>query len=241
MAYKKFRACTKCDHGWILNEKTEEVEKCPCLKKYQDLLESENLFNSANLPVLPENYSLSTSYIGPDKNENLKKLEIFVRQFDSKFNSISLYVVGTNGVQKTTVITAVGRQLMLSGFSVKYVLMNELIKLLTNEQYLEENQLKVKEYKECDLLIIDEVFDKQKVTLYKSNYQIPYLDEFLRIRVEKERKSTIFISNVKIEDIHNDFGTSLKSLMERNCKQSTLVFEDSINLRNSFEVKDLWS
>ena len=41
-----------------------------------------------------------------------------------------------------------------------------------------------KKYLECDFLIIDDSFDKKKATIFKSGYQIPFLDEFLRTRLE---------------------------------------------------------
>ena len=78
-----------------------------------------------------------------------------------------------------------------------------------------------------DFLIVDESFDKSKITLYRSGYQIPYLDNFIRERYESRRKPIIFVSNIKPNDIdENLFGRSLKDLIVRSTAESCLEFFD---------------
>ena len=91
---------------------------------------------------------------------------------------------------------------------------------------------------DCDFLIIDEAFDLKKSTIFASGYQIHYLDNFIRNRFEINKKSIIFISNVLPRDIasippsrpkeapREGFGQSLQSLVERNVRESTLMFND---------------
>ena len=84
---------------------------------------------------------------------------------------------------------------------------------------------------EADFLFIDESFDKSKITLFKSGYQIPYLDNFIRERYEDLRKPTIFISNIKPQDIDESlFGKSLKDLINRSTSESYLEFYDKFVL-----------
>lgn len=230
--------CRKCKNGWIFNNETEEVTKCLCLIKYQESIEKDSIIKNSNLPINTLSYDIN-SYIGPDKNNNIDKLKKYVNEFDEKFRHISLYISGNNSTQKTSVVSWVGLQLALKGFSVNYCLMNELVKDLSNLQFNDELNKKVDKYKSVDILIIDESMDLEKVTLYKSNYQIPFLNEFIKERIERNKKATIFISNVYLKEIDNIFGKSLKTMMERSCNE--LIFEDNINLiKNEFEVNDLW-
>jgi DNA replication protein DnaC len=231
--------CRKCEKGWLINKETLEAQKCECLNKYQRSVENKIIINNSNLPQSILNYSIE-KYIGPDQNKNLDKLKKFVDEFETKFKNIHLYIYGKNSCQKTTVISYFAKEVARKGFQVTYVVMNELIKNLCSEQFEDDLKGLIQKYYECDLLVIDESFDKSKVTLWKSGHQIPFLDEFIRKRLERDKKSTIFISNVEIGEIDLSFGVSIKSLIERNCNKSYLEFLDNINFKNDFQVENLW-
>jgi len=233
-----FIPCEKCNNGWIIEN--DEALKCSCLQDYQNKIRDSFLIENCNLPKSINNYSIR-SYIGPDINQNISKLIKYIEEFENKFKEISLYVFGSNATQKTTVLSWCGLEIAKKGFSVLYITMQNLIKDLCNEQYKEELNEIIEKYNSMDLLILDESWDKQKLTLYRSGYQLPFIDDFLRKRIEKNKKATIFISNISIKDMHDDFGLSLKSLIERNCRNTQLEFLDNINLKNNFEVKDMWS
>ena len=99
-------------------------------------------------------------------------------------------------------------------------------KILENKEN-QEKEYALKRYYNVDLLIIDEAFDKDKVSLYKSGFQLPYLDSFLRNRFEMKNKSIFFISNIKPSDIAKyGFGISLQDFVERNTRGSQLFFSD---------------
>ena len=95
---------------------------------------------------------------------------------------------------------------------------------------------------EADLLIVDESFDKSKLTLYKSGYQIPFIDRFIRERFEINKKAIIFISNKEPTQIEEQgFGFSLESLIRRNVRESTLNFFDTyIDNCNTIDRKGLF-
>jgi DNA replication protein DnaC len=235
----KFVCCRECINGYIFSEDREEAKKCTCLIKWQEKIENESIINNSNLPVQITNYSIE-NYIGPDNNKNISKLKKFIDEFETKYKSIHLYAFGKNSVQKTTVLSWVGKELAKNGFTVYYSLMNELIKDLVNFQFKPELEDKIERYNNVDCLILDESFDINKVNLYKSGYQLSFLDEFLRNRLERNKKSTIFISNINYNEINESFGISLSELIKRNCSSSNLIFEDSINLQNNFNVEELW-
>jgi len=194
----------------------------------------------SNLPPHVAKLSLD-DYIGSDRDK-IDKLKLYVDKFKEKFNSIHLYFWSTeNGTQKTTTASIVGKLLIEKGFSVQFVLMSNLIKLLSEEKFNEGYTEKVKKLRECDFLIIDDAFDKKKATIYKSGFQIPFLDEFLRTRLEVQRKATCFSSNFSMNEIDVDcFGISLKTLVKRNVIDP-FYFNSSYELRNDFDIDDLWS
>jgi len=144
------------------------------------------------------------------------------------FSREVLYFYGPNGTQKTTLSKWVGIRLLEKGFSVQYALMQTLIKnLMIFDE--EERRDTCQKYYDCDMLIVDEVFDRTKITMFKSGYQIPFLDQFIRDRLDVYKKGMILISNKKVEEIDSEgFGYSLQDLIQRKVilKKSLLYFED---------------
>lgn len=232
-----FIPCSKCDSGWLINEETEEATECECLIKFQHTVEAESIILKSNLPLKIKDYEIS-SYIGNDEEKNLPKLQKFISSYQEKFKNIHLWVVGTNSTQKTTVSSWVGKEIARKGNTVYYTTMQQLVQNLWSFSFDEKLIPLVSAYNESDLLIIDEAFDETKVNLWKSGAQLPCLDSFLRTRLESLRKSTIFVSNIQINDIPEKFGFSMRELINRNCHP--LEFKDSINLKNDFDVEDLW-
>jgi hypothetical protein len=152
---------------------------------------------------------------------------------------------GTNGTQKTTLAMWVGVSLVQQGYTVFYTLMESLVAALTPD-FDKENpnrQRYIEKAMTADLLIIDEAFDRSKVTLYKSGYQIPYLDRALRERFDVYKRGILFISNQPANSIEaSGFGPSLESLVARNTASASLVFEDVyIKLANDINPKGLFN
>jgi len=83
--------------------------------------------------------------------------------------------------------------------------MYRLIELLTGSfERKEEYEKILNQLKKSDLLIIDESFTKDKVLLYKSGYQLPFLDAFLRERLDVIKRGTLFISNKSVMNIESE-------------------------------------
>lgn len=178
-------------------------------------------------------------YVGPDKNENLPKIKLYIDKFNSKYSDTHLYIWSSkNGTQKTTTASIIGKELLLRGYSVFFTLMSDLVKTLSQESF-EDSQHYLDRCRSSDFLIIDDSFDKKKVTIYKSGYQIPFLDTFLRNRLEIDRKATCFTSNTNVANIDEEtFGKNLKNLMIRTVHE--FQFEDSYTLKDEFDVKSFW-
>jgi DNA replication protein DnaC len=241
MDKKEFIPCPHCTEGYIISERNGEkvARKCRCLQSYQDKTRVRLEAEKAGLPPFIadqpiEDYTIS-SYIGEKSKSNIEKIKIFINKFEKKFYKYSIYMYGPNGTQKSTLAHYVGRELIKKRKKVKYILMNNLIRLLTQEDFQEEVEQQKKQCETADCLIIDEAFDKEKVTLYKSRYQIPFLITFLKKRMEEYNKSIVFVSNQSISKIRsNDFGESIYDLLKRNIT----VFQLELEFRDHYSLKD---
>ena len=147
-----------------------------------------------------------------------------------------IYIYGPNGTQKTTMVKVLGYNLLKQDYKVFYIRMNDLIQTIIDAgsfNEIESSQARntYKKLIEADFLLVDESFDKSKITLFKSGYQIPYLDNFIRERYEDLKKPIIFISNIKPQDIDEGlFGKSLKDLINRSTGEAYLEFYDKFAL-----------
>ena len=245
---KKFIPCRKCPSknggpqpGYYYDtlEGYTVIKECSCHKKWREDAELALTFNESN--IAPD-YTFD-NYCGTKSFVDLNCLRMIAQNPEKFTYKKMVYLYGPNGCQKSTMVQALGKELILKGYTVHYTLMSDLItNLVSDFSDTEENKEK-KEYfvnrcMNCDFLIIDEAFDLDNVSIYASGYQIPYLDSFIRNRFEIGKKSIIFVSNKAPKEIsevtvpkggdssRKGFGKSLQSLVERNTKQSTLVFRD---------------
>jgi len=199
--------------------------ECKCHKKWRETRELERKLVASNLIT---EYGFD-DYKGTESIEDVKALKEFVNHFD-KYSKSMLYIYGKNGTQKTSMAMAAGKELVGKGYKVQYVLMNNLLTSLVTDFDKKDQEVKdifIKKCEDCDLLIIDEAFDKEKSVIYKSGYQVPFLDNFLRERFDINKKAVLFISNHQPSEITTQgFSGSLQSLVERNTKRSLLIFKD---------------
>jgi len=240
----KYIPCSKCDNGWIiiLNEYgVDEAKKCSCLEKYQKDNTLEISLKKSNIPMEALDYTIR-SYIGKQSLSSVKKLQKYIKKYKQTFYNKHIYLYGSKGTQKTTLSWWVGRELLKKGVTVKYILMNDLIKELQDDNFKDESS--IDQYYNVDCLIIDRSFSKEQITLYKSGYQLPFLDNFLRKRIDQLQKSIIFISNINIYEIaENGFTKDIEDLIVRKIKvfNSDFLFEDHYSIKDDFDTIDLWS
>lgn|SRR5574344_398400 len=229
------RTLIPCADG---SDKTVEVlEECDCHKKWREDCRVESTAKRANLNTFYMNYNPSVDYIGSSSKQNLDRLLKFKDlSFDStlaedkknKLKSSVIYIYGPNGTQKTSIGNYLGFEFIRHHKTVYYCLMNNLIKKLEKAERNDDIVGELDRIADVDLLIIDESFDKEKITLYKSNYQIPFLDTFLRSRLQEHHKGIIFISNVPMESIENNgFSHSIQDFVCRNVKNYEIELKDN--------------
>jgi DNA replication protein DnaC len=242
--FKKFTPCRKCNQkansqiptGFYYDMIQKDghdykvVVECP---HHQEWKRTESLYKN----FIKAGFDKSkfewepTDYVGEKSKIQLRRIQSYVSDLDknAKIGSVLVYMSGPNGTQKTTIANWIGRQRLLMGYSVHYVVMKKLVDTLWNSQRDEEAREIIDGWKQDDLIIIDEAFDKKKNGLWESGKQIGVIDEFVRERINLN-KGIIFISNCSPWEIKdNDFSISLVDLIQRELKKydSHLIFEDN--------------
>lgn len=225
----EFKSCGKCKDGYIYKSDPtgffQTVTECDCHKKWaaENLLEKQykhNGFDMRHFTYSPRSYAGTKSVADKDRLIN------YVNQFElnPEVRKLMVYMYGPNGTQKSTLASWVGKSLLSKGFSVRYVLMNDLIHTLMDaEDFKEERKekavAKIEKLESTDLIIVDESFDKEKMKLYKSGFMLSFLDSWIRRRIGQLNKGILFVSNVKIEDIEaNGLSHSIQDFVEREVK-----------------------
>jgi len=222
---EEFTACDKCQNGYLYtSEKGEEIVTiCDCLELYQYRVKVTNALIKGGIGS--EMLSFNIDWFQGNRT-NVKKVEKYIRHFAEDYRSTNLYFVGANHTQKSTLAKYVGSELIQRGFTAEFIVMNNLLNILMDEKFNKENTDKIKRCENADLLIIDEIFDPLKTTIYKSNYQLPFLDTFLRNRFEKTKKANIFTANMSLDNIDAVYGSSIISLVKRNIGENEFSFYD---------------
>jgi DNA replication protein DnaC len=184
-------------------------------KRYQSIGRIEERLRAAGVPPHVSTLSISDMSVPEGVRPKLQK---YVDNFKTHYYNRNLYFWSTkNATQKTTTASIIAKELILQGLSVSFILFSDLATTLMKENFHEEVADSVQRLLKSDLLILDDAFDPSKVTLYKSGYQIPLLDSFLRERLEQHQKATIFTANVSPTGIIEDkFGKSLCNLIQRS-------------------------
>lgn len=214
---------------------TVTAVKTPEWQKFIDSKRTNILFKKSGLPI--SKYLSLSQYKGEDTSRNIPKLVQYAKEFDSKFRNVHLYLWSElNSTQKTTSIVTVGKELLEQGQTVQFILMDSLLKSLTQETFKDQENPILGRCRTVDFLIIDDSFDPKKVTVYKSGYQLSFLDSFLRERLEVRGMATAFTSNIPIDKIGDTFGRSIMELIRRNVP-CPMEFKDSIS---RIDVNDLF-
>ena len=263
----KFVPCRKCigknginPEGYIVKKipsgdgKTmiEVAEECPCHKEWKNAIKLEANMQKANIAPDAIKYSFD-DYVGTKSLDNVKRLKTFMerslnpnetQEVKDALAASSLYLYGPNGTQKTTLAMHMAYQFLKAGKKVRYILMNDLLKMLMKSERDEQIQAQLEKLAEVDLLIIDESFMKERVTVYRSGYQISFIDTFLRNRIQSNKKGVVFISNIPITEIdRNIFGDGLIDLVKRNvylCKGEMLFEDNYLEQKSDIQIDALF-
>lgn len=191
-------------------------------------------------------YNPEIDYVGEASRKHVYNLKNYIARYkEPAYQEASIYMWGPNGTQKTFLAQWLGIEMLRNKRTVKFMLMNRLLqKLSSNFDSDPELQAFRQELLDVDVLILDESFSKDKVTLYKGGYQLPFLDSFLRERCDALKKGVIYISNNSPQDISEQgFGASIQDLVIRKTKPFNAVFEMKdvyMQLQSSFDISKLF-
>ena len=90
----------------------------------------------------------------------------------------------------------------------------------------EETLTKLNRINNSDIVFIDEAFDSEKMTIFKSGWKTPFLDSFLRECLNSNIQ-LVFISNIEPELISEEkFSKSIKDLVLREAINNRFKLED---------------
>ena len=243
----KYPDC-RCQNGYVL--KDGYFRPCDVFKEWQKSevysvqCEKAGLGNDRK----PLDFS---DYRGED--DNIPILEELSKDY-SRFLGENLYVYGDNSTQKTTMLKAYGRHIIWNNRDydfmcwpalIRFISMSDVQRLLRELDQLDCEDRENKEYflntyKECKILILDESFDSTKMQASRNDdYHVQLMDKFIRERLCKADKTTIFISNVRPEKIDDKFGKSFKELIIRSCGLLEFNFkiEKSENKMPKFTIR----
>jgi hypothetical protein len=160
------------------------------------------------------------NYQGEDKPGNIKLLRRLIDGIPGEYSSAHTYLWSRlNSTQKTTTAKTLIKELILKDVSCFFTTMGELVDHLKNVDYKENSESFIEHCATVNFLVIDDAFDIQKVVIYKSGYQLKFLDIFLRNRLETQNLATCFTSNVPVSEITSEFGASLQALIARSVKE----------------------
>ncbi len=228
--------CNKCNKdGFIINE--NNAVKCDCRKQYEfEVSASESLLKGGLLKECSSyedfkkliNFDWS-DYRGKDENENLKKLQKFVDEFDSDekpFRHLHCYVYGEQGTQKSYTIKGMLTKLACKGKSVFYIFTKDLITIINDSERNEESQKLLDYILNVDVLVLEE-FNEERCALWQSGYKEKNLIIWIKNRLEIIRKSTWFVTNDTIERLkEGKFGELFGDLIDRETRFGRFHFTD---------------
>jgi len=223
------------------------IAECNCHKEYIRNKKLYTILKNSNLNIQEEEFSVFENYHSHYRGEksfsSISKIDKYIHNFSLHNNAYKamLYFCGDPGSQKTYTAKYVGYHLVKKGFSVYYTLMQSLILTISPDFETDSDRKKREFLLHVDSLIIDDSFDKRRVTLYRSGYQLPILESFLKERFDIRRKGIIFVSTVHPKKIEEQgFGSSLENFIVRNTVQKgTLLSFEDIYDREIHKIEDM--
>ena len=152
--------CQKCNNtGWIFIERDgkEYAKECDCLKQRQSLARLEK----SGLSGLLEKYTFERYEAKYDfQKDLLKKAKKYLNEKDKWF-----LVVGQSGAGKSFICTAICGELLKQGKEVRFMSwLTESVKLKQNVNNAEVYEPLIEDYKNCEVLYIDDFFKNENIT-----------------------------------------------------------------------------
>jgi len=190
--------------GWLMPEEPGKLNPCECMTVFHYL-------NALIEARIPRDYW----WLELDDLE----IDAYYRDFCHWYNkriskamehALGVMFLGANGIGKTSMQCAIGKEAVVCGYRVQY---------FTAQQYIEsrksdDNSL-AKEYESGQMILLDEM-DKVYIKS-RSNFVAKTLEDFLR-RKTADGVSFIICTNHNQETLTDVFGQSTMSMLQRHLK-----------------------
>lgn len=227
--------CNICkDTGYASNR------LCECLKKLyraQQRVSLSNLLKMGNETF--ENFNLSyyddTPAAGTDISPRQHMEVVFetCKEYASSFgeNSMNLFLNGATGLGKTFLSACIARVVSDKDYSVVYDTAISIFSayedvMFSKAEDMSEARREIKRYRECDLLIIDDI--GTEMTKEPTNEA---LYEIVNTRLITNRK-TIVNSNLTIDEMRRRYSPQIMSRLEGEYQVLTFYGNDIRRLKN---------
>lgn len=181
---------------------------------------------------IPSDYwSLEFHHAGKGSNDrSVEHCKNYIAKLKKKTKK-NLYLYGLNSTGKTTAMCAIGKEAIREGLKVRFTQAAYLLNILQKTSGYGSDEIYESEKKKlinCDLLLVDELFDSTKSLLWKGesrNLIVAEWDAFLRSFLSSDKR-IVCTSNILVDRIGTDYSTSLFELIDRNFM--VLKFTESV-------------
>jgi DNA replication protein DnaC len=204
------------------------------------------ILEKSNIPSFYWNINFK-DYKGDKDSKEIKKIIKYAENcFKESYNYIHLYLWGNQSTQKTALACNILKTCIKNGMKAKFILAGVLIDYLMKLQGFAKDEdiyYKIKELKECDVLLIDDIGDINKSVYWtkseSKNMILACWDTFIReIVVNRAKARVIMTSNYDIGIFKQYFGESLFELIDRNFAQIQLT--QSVKSIRKFNVNKIF-
>jgi len=198
--------------GWLIPEKPGVNNSCECMVVFHYL-------NS----LIEVKISREYWWLGLDNMEIAEEYKTLCRWYNERMGNavqhgLGVLFIGPNGVGKTSMQCAIGKEAVVQGYNVQYV---------TAQQYIEASKDKdttfLHEIESGQMILLDEM-DKVYIT-QSSNYVTKTLEDFLR-RKTADGVAFIICTNHEENTLADVFGQSTMSMLRRHLRFVAVEGED---------------
>jgi hypothetical protein len=239
----KFIPCEKCKNnnppGFIPigGVGTQKIVPCTCYREYEKDLLTFILLRDNGVLANEEEYDFIKKYTLNDyKGEKSKRFVASLFSYVKAIDHIKhnfFYFYGKTRTQKTVVVKKflyllAKENIYNKRFFVKYTTYSDLLEVLLDRDNKNYQGI-LAPYYEADVLVVDDAFNENRATIFKTGFQNSFVTDFFRTRLDRYKKLTIVITQASLANlspvvISEDLRAYLMSL--QLMQKAEIHFED---------------
>lgn len=215
-------SCDKCnDMGYI------GIKMCACMKKalVKEAYNHSGLGKVLNSQTF-KNFDLSYYQEGKDRDHMAYVLDVakkYVTDFGKPDKESNLLFMGTTGLGKTHITTAIAKGVIDKAFDVVYDSAQNIIRAFEAERFEKDERagLETQRYFDCDLLIIDDLG-----TEFKNTFTQSCLYNLLNSRINAGKAMIVSTNIESTEQFIIDYDERISSRLIGNFRPYRFVGKD---------------